>query len=431
MMVTKFPEMHKILLSKGIVSHISLDEINAVLTGGLNKQLAGKDMVGKNVAILIGSRGIYNLQSIVKTVVRHLQRSGANVVILPAMGSHGGATAEGQRSILERLHITQPEVGAPILSQMDVKVIDNVDGHPVYVDRAVLDFDWIIPINRVKAHTDFHGPYESGIVKMLVVGLGKRAQAEVIHKHGIHGLKNVVPQVAKKVLEHVSMLAAVAIVENQCDETGLVEILDVNNLFEREKELLILSKKMLPALPVRNLDVLVVSQMGKNISGVGMDPNITGRMRIKGIADDTGTAKRIVALDLTKESEGNALGMGIADIITRRLYDKIDIQKTYINTITSGFLERSFIPVVVATDEEAVRIALETCGRVVSSNTARVAVIHNTLDLAEIYVSETLLNEISPNYELSPQKSQPMFNENGNMMLGFPVICIDDETRAC
>ena len=215
-----------------------------------------------------------------------------------------------------------------------------------------------------------------------------------MHQLGISGLRDLIPQVARKILERVPLLGAVAIIENKWDETALIEVLNSKNLFSREQELLKLSKELLPKLPFDKLDVLVVLQMGKNISGVGIDPNVTGRMRINGVPDEDFSPKRIVVLDLTAESEGNALGMGIADVISQRLYDKVDIRKTYINTITSGSVERCFIPVIAASDEEAINIALQTCGRVVRLEDVRLAIINNTLELSQLYVSSALTAEV-------------------------------------
>ncbi len=411
----KIPEMNKIMVN-GNVCGLSLEEIETIITDKLSAQLVGKKISGKKVGILTGSRGIRNIQFIIKTVIKELEHRGADVVILPAMGSHGGATAEGQSALLDHYGINEAKLGVPIVADMNTTAIGDINGHPVYVASKALDLDWIVPINRVKAHTDFHSDHESGIVKMLVIGLGKRAQAEAVHQHGLKGLQTLIPKVAAKVLEHISLLAGVAIVENAKDETALIEILNKENLFPREQELLQYSKTLLPKLPADHLDVLVVRQMGKNISGVGIDPNITGRMRINGSNDEEGTASRIVVLDLTEESDGNALGMGIADIITKRLHDKVDIEKTYMNTITSGFLERCFIPVVAPTDQRAVQIGLQTCGRVVTPDNARIMVINNTLDLAGSYVSPALLPEISADYKVCSTAPVYLFDEAGNLI---------------
>ncbi|MEY8000211.1 DUF2088 domain-containing protein [Clostridium sp. Mt-5] len=416
MLDIKMPVIHKIVTEESC-SCLSEKEIIETVKDGIDRELAGKDVKGKKVGVLAGSRGIRDIQLIIKHVIINLKAHGADVVVLPAMGSHGGATAEGQRSILDHYGINEKELGVPIVSNMEVATIDHIGKQPVYVDKKVLELDYIVPVNRVKAHTDFHGEHESGVVKMLVIGIGKQAQAEAVHQHGASGLKNLIPKVAKKVLEHIPLLAAVAIVENKKDMTAAVEVLNAGNIFERDAELLKYSKKLLAKLPLNNLDVLVIKEMGKNISGVGMDPNVIGRMRINGIPDDKGTASRIVILDLTDESEGNALGMGIADVTTRRLYDKVDIQKTYMNTITSGFLERCFIPVVAPTDKEAIRIGLQTCGRAVDQETARIMLIDSTLELSQVYVSSALLPEVPPEYKISGTDITKVFDEEGNLVL--------------
>ncbi|KAA8679048.1 lactate racemase domain-containing protein [Clostridium sp. HV4-5-A1G] len=416
MLDIKMPVIHKIITEESC-SCLSEKEIIEAVQNGIDREVAGKDIKGKKVGVLAGSRGIRDIKLIIKQVIINLKARGVDVIVLPAMGSHGGATAEGQRSILDHYGINEKELGVPIVSNMEVATIDHIGKQPVYVDKKVMDLDYIIPVNRVKAHTDFHGEHESGVVKMLVIGMGKQAQAEAVHQHGASGLKNLIPKVAKKVLEHVPLLAAVAIVENKRDMTAAVEVLNAENIFERDAELLKYSKKLLPKLPLNNLDVLVIKKMGKNISGVGMDPNVIGRMRINGIPDEEGTASRIAILDLTEESEGNALGMGIADVTTKRLYDKVDIQKTYMNTITSGFLERCFIPVVAPTDKEAIRIGLQTCGRAVSERTARIMLIESTLELSQIYISSALLPEVPPEYKICETDVTDVFDKDGNLRL--------------
>ncbi|MCI1945815.1 DUF2088 domain-containing protein [Clostridium luticellarii] len=416
MLDIKMPVIHKIVTEESC-SCLSEKEIIEIVQHGIDRELEGKDIKGKKIGVLAGSRGIRDVQLIIKQVIINLKAHGADVIVLPAMGSHGGATAAGQRSILDHYGINEKELGVPIVSNMEVETIDHIGRQPVYVDKKVLDLDYIVPVNRVKAHTDFHGEHESGVIKMLVIGIGKQAQAEAVHQHGANGLKNLIPKVAEKVLEHIPLLAAVAIVENKRDMTAAVEVLNAGNIFEKDAELLKYSKKLLPKLPLSNLDVLVIKEMGKNISGVGMDPNVIGRMRINGIPDDPGTASRIVILDLTEESEGNALGMGIADVTTKRLYDKVDIQKTYMNTITSGFLERCFIPVVAPTDKEAIRIALQTCGRAVDQDTARIMLIDSTLELSHIYISSALLPEVPPEYKICGTDVTDVFDGNGNLTL--------------
>ncbi|HWR05597.1 hypothetical protein [Sporomusa sp.] len=395
---------------------LDLATIFRLIEDGLKRQTVGKTLSGKKIAVLSGSRGIRNMKEIIRHVIRLLQAAGAAVVVLPAMGSHGGATAEGQKAVLAEYGLTEKYLGVPIVSGMEVEQVGDIDGHPVYADRNAMIVDGIVPVNRVKAHTDFHGPHESGIVKMLAIGIGKRAQAEAIHRHGLRGLRELIPQVAAVVLKRVPLLAAVAIVENKFDETAVVEVLGADNLFAREQELLVLSKQLLPNIPFDNLDVLVFAEMGKNISGVGIDPNVTKRMRIEEVIDEPGGPKRLVALDLTRESGGNAVGLGIPDVITQRLYDKVDFNKTYINTITSGFLERCFVPVVMPTDYEAIQVALKTCGRAVEWDTARMVFVKNTLSLSGLYISPALLCEIPAGYG-DPLTVSGVFNTDRELVL--------------
>lgn len=398
---------------------LELADIFRHIDDGFSCQTAGKSLAGKKIGVLSGSRGICNIKEIVKHVVGLLQAAGAEVVVLPAMGSHGGATAEGQKAVLADYGITEEYLGVPIVSGMEVEQVGNVNGHPVYVDKNVMALDGVVPVNRVKAHTDFHGPHESGVVKMLTIGIGKRAQAEAVHRHGIRGLRELIPKVSAVVQKRIPLIAAVAIVENKFDETAIIEVLGADNIFAREQELLVLSKKLLPQIPFDNLDVLVVQEMGKNISGVGIDPNVTKRMRIEEVIDEPGGPKRIVALDLTKESGGNAVGLGIPDVITERLYNKVDFKKTYINTITSGFLERCFVPVKMPDDYQAVRVALKTCGRAVNWDSARIVFIKNTLSLSEMYISPALIKEIPTEYVVENTAVTEVFNSNGNLILSW------------
>lgn len=396
---------------------LTLNETRRIIDEGIERQAGGCSLKGKKIGVLMGSRGIRNILEIVKQVVKSLKDRGADVVILPAMGSHGGATSEGQKAILAGYGITEENAGAPVFSGMEVEQVGDVNGHPVYVDRNALAIDAVVPVNRIKAHTDFHGPYESGIVKIIAIGMGKRHQAEVIHRYGVKGLLELIPAVARVVLQRVPLFAGVAILENKFDETAVVEVLFQDNLFSREQELLVLSKTLLPKMPFDRLDVLVVSEIGKNISGVGIDPNVTKRMRILGVPDEPSGPGRIVALDLTDASGGNALGMGIADVITQRLYDKVDLKKTYINTITSGFLERCFVPVVMPTDEEAVGVALQTCGRAVDWHDGRIVFIRNTLALSEMYISAALLPEVPASFAVDPGLVAKVFQDNGSLAL--------------
>lgn len=359
---------------------------------------------GSRVAVAAGSRGIYNYARMIKTIVNMIKKAGANPFIIPAMGSHGGATAEGQVEVLHSYGITEESMGAPILSSMETVIIGHTeDGAPVNFDKNAYGMDGIIMCNRVKPHTDFHGEIESGVVKQMVIGLGKQKGAATVHRRGTWGLANVLPRSAKIILEKMPILMGLAILENSQDRTARIELLLPENMMEREKELLREAKSLMPHLPFDDIDTLVLTEMGKNISGTGIDPNIVGRYVLRDVADDPKPhIYRIVCLSLTEESHHNAIGVGLADIITRRMYEQIDFEPTYTNTITSGFLERGFLPIVCENDNHAIETALACCNRLVSKENARLVIAKNTLDLHELLVSEALLDEIKgqPNIEI-------------------------------
>lgn len=281
---------------------------------------------GSRIAIAVGSRGINHIPEIVAQVVAEVRKAGGEPFIIPAMGSHGGGTAEGQAEVLKNLGVTAERVGAPIISSLDVVQIgETEEGLPVYLDKNAAGADGIILVNRVKAHTDFHGPTESGLIKMLCIGLGKHKQATLVHYYGVYGLLELIPKMARVVLAKASIICGVAVVEDAYDEPARVIALAPPEIEAREKELLLESKALMPSLPFDALDVLVVDRLGKNISGTGMDTNIIGRLMIRGEKEpDSPRINKIVLLDLTEETHGNALGVGLADFTTRRLVEKID-----------------------------------------------------------------------------------------------------------
>ncbi|MDP6439681.1 MAG: DUF362 domain-containing protein [Candidatus Brocadiia bacterium] len=368
------------------------------LPGELRKQLDASGVSvgqGDRVAIAVGSRGIADIVEIVRGVAEWVRGRGAEPFIVPAMGSHGGATAEGQERILKDYGVTEANTGAPVLS--DMAVVELPQGTlpvKVYFDRNAFQADATIAVNRIKVHTDYHGPYESGLMKMLVIGLGKQAQATAIHTHGVRGLREVIPQVARQILAHANVIMGVAIVENAYDQTMLVRAIPAQEIPDREPELLAIARVNMPSLPVDELDILIIDEMGKDISGAGIDTNIIGRMMIAGEPEpDSPRIASIVVRDITDVSHGNAVGVGLADIITRRLFEKIDLKITYANLITSTFLERGKIPIIAEDDREAIGFAWRAAGSKAGEE-VKVARIRNTLQLAEMYVSPAVLNEI-------------------------------------
>jgi len=371
------------------------------------------------VAIAVGSRGVSNIKEIVATVAQEVKRQRAKPFIIPAMGSHGGATAEGQKKILDSYGIDERSVGAPIVSSMEVIKIGSLNGKvPVYFDRSASQADAIIPINRIKPHTDFHGEIESGIAKIMVIGLGKHKGALSIHKQGASGLRQIIPAAARLITEKMPILFGVATVENAYHETALIEAIGRDELEEKEKKLLLKAKELMPHLPSEKIDVLIIEELGKDISGAGIDTNIIGRMMILGEKEPPSPRiKRIVVLDLTKETHGNAAGLGLADFITKKLFDKINYEESLVNILTARFIQRGKIPITLDNDRQAIEIALDTCWGV-DSEKARVVRVKNTLKLDEVYVSETLLQEVAPrdDIEIIGTLEEMKFDKEGNLV---------------
>jgi len=351
---------------------------------------------GSSIAIAVGSRGIANIHRIVKATADYIKAQGGTPFIVPAMGSHGGATAEGQREVLESYGITETYTGVPIKSSLDVVELPQGDlPNKVYMDKYAYEADGSIVINRVKLHTDYHGPLESGVMKMLVIGLGKHAQALAIHNYGATGLKEYIPPTARQILKYGNIILGIAITENAYDETAGISALKPAEIEQEEMKLLQWVRENMPSLPVKRLDVLIIDEFGKDISGVGIDPNIIGRTRIKTEPEpEYPDITSIMLLDLTEKSHGNAIGMGLADIITRRVFDKIDFQATYQNVVTSSFLERGFVPIIVDDEQTGLSYALRSCG-LADINNPRIIRIKNTLTLDKIWVSQAVLDELT------------------------------------
>jgi hypothetical protein len=358
-------------------------------------QLQEKVKPGQRIAVTAGSRGITNIPRILATVVAEIKKLGAEPFIVPAMGSHGGATAEGQKEVLRSLGITEETMGCPIVSSMEVEVLGNTDfGANVYIDKNAFGADGIVVVNRIKPHTGFRAANESGLLKMMAVGLGKHKGCVEVHKYG---LGKMVLAAGRIFLEKAPIVCGIGIVENVYEETAIIKGFLPKEMKKGEAELLELAKSYLPRLPFDDIDVLIVEEMGKNISGTGMDVNVLGRMMKLGEPEpDRPRIKRIVVLDLTEESHGNALGMGLADVITQRFYEKINFAATYENVISAAVLERGRMPVFRPTDEEAVQVALASLGNI-EPEAARIVRIKNTLELAHLSISEAMVAEAKDN----------------------------------
>lgn len=371
-----------------------IDDISAAIRSELS---AGgiRFKPGEKIAVGCGSRGIANLVVIVQTVVDEIHRAGAEAFIIPVMGSHGGATAEGQAQVLADYGITEESVGAPVRSSMEtVELPSDSLPHSLYMDRLAYESDGVVLVNRVKPHTDFHTVIESGIMKMSIIGLGKHDQADAMHRFGVRGLKELLVPAAREIIKSGKIRAGIALVENAYDETMVIRALRSEVIEAEEMKLLDAARAAMPQLPLDTIDVLVIDEMGKDISGVGMDPNIIGRMRIPGQEEPASPwITRIVCTDMTPASHGNALGVGLADLITQRLYDKIDFPTMNPNLFTSTFLDRGKIPPVAQDAAEAVAYALRTCGKP-DPRTATVLRIKNTLHIGELWVSENAIDDV-------------------------------------
>ncbi len=357
---------------------------------------------GDTVAVGAGSRGIANIDAVVGATVRWLREQGARPFVFPAMGSHGGGTPEGQLSVLEHYGITETTMGCPIRATMDVVQVGEALGLPVWLDRYAAEADWIGLVNRVKLHTDFKGEIESGLFKMMTIGLGKHRGAIQYHRANIHhGYETVITSVGREVLARARIGFGLAVVENGYDETAHVEAFAPADLEAGERRLLKLAREWMARLPFSPIDVLVVEEMGKNISGSGMDTNVIGRPSNPHEpfpADPK--ILWIVVLDLTDESYGNATGIGNADFTTRRLVERIDMKPTLINCITACAPNGAKIPATYETDREAVEAALSCIG-LTPPDRARVVRIRNTLMLGELEVSEAFAPELARRPDLT------------------------------
>ncbi len=376
---------------------------------------------GKRIAMGFGSRGVARIADIAREMVAMVKASGGGPFIVPAMGSHGGATPAGQIEVLSGLGITEESAGCPIHATMETVILGETGrGQPVHFDRNVAEADGYLICNRIKIHTDFHGSHESGLIKMLGIGLAKETGAASLHNHGVVGLRDYMPENARFVLQNTRFIAGFGVVEDGYHRPVHLEAFTKFDVVAGEKRLLDLSRSLMPRLPVDDIDVLIVDLIGKDISGAGMDTNVIGRWRIPGEPEPAAPRiKAIVVLDLTEASHGNATGTGLADFTTRRLLDKINFPITTKNTLTSGFLIRGNLPLVFETDAEAIDAALTTAFRAnpQARSSARVMRIHSTLDLEEIRVSSALLDDVrASDGFIDAGEMQPLQFENGALI---------------
>lgn len=412
-----YPKMHHI---RQIFDVPRVDNLEDALSRELESIKAGSMIkAGARIAITAGSRGVAGIDRIMRHLVRTLKQSGAEPFLVPTMGSHGGGTAEGQLEILEGLNITEESVGAPIVSSMDVVEIGRSRfGFPVLVDKNAAEADGIVVVNRIKPHTEFEGPIESGLMKMMAIGMGKHRGCFEVHKQTVHfGYREVIPEIGGVILERLPVLFGVAIVENIYDETAFIRALPASRFLEEEKRCLAEAKRLMARLPFDEVDVLIVDEMGKDVSGTGMDTNVIGRIMFIGEREpEHPKITRVVVLDLTGPSHGNAIGVGLADYTTQRLLKKIDHAAMATNAITAMTPEKGRVPIALETDREAVDAALTTIGAV-EPEKARVIHIKNTLEMATLDISEAFLEELRGRTDLKPEgEPGPLsFDESGRI----------------
>ncbi|MDR1730739.1 MAG: nickel-dependent lactate racemase [Synergistaceae bacterium] len=387
------PRMHKV---KQVFPRQKIEDVEDHVVREMRRaEVRGKIKPGAKVAVAVGSRGIKNLALIVRTVLREIRAAGGVPFVVAAMGSHGGGTPEGQRAVLRSYGITEEAMGAEVVTSVDVVHLGKTSrGIDVYFDSAAAAADLVVPVNRVKLHTDFVADIQSGLCKMLVIGLGNHKGCTALHEEDFDFFGVTLPEAAEMILGAVNVGFGVAIIENACDETALIEAIPSENLIEREKRLVRIAKKNMPSLMIPEIDILIVEEIGKNISGAGYDPNILGKSFIlKQFVLDVPKIRRMVLLDVTEESHGNAIGMGIFDVITRKVFDKLDLAQIYANAIAVKCPEDARIPIIADSEDEAVRIARRVT-RGVPWDRMKIVKIKNTIELETIEISDTLAESI-------------------------------------
>ncbi len=350
---------------------------------------------GQRVAITAGSRGWANRVLILRTLVQLVREKQGRPCLVAAMGSHGGGTPEGRLAVLEKFGITEASVNAPVISTPDVSVVGRTpSGLEVHAAKEVVDSDRVIVIGRAKPHTSFSGSIESGLHKMLAIGLGKVPGARLVHAQGAAGMEQALLEMGRVLCDRLNILCGLVLVENAAGETAEARVVSPGQFVEADQAALQSARRLMPKLPVDNLDVLLVDTMGKDFSGTGIDAKVVGRMRIDGMQEPQRPhIQRVGILDLSKASDGNATGVGLGDLITKRLYEKIDFPKTYLNCVTSGNVQRAFTPLVLESEVELLETAIRSLGGK-SPDTLRFARIKNTLNLDVVEVSENVLEEL-------------------------------------
>lgn len=395
------------------------DAVTSALAGCIDR-----DLHQQTVAITVGSRGIAGIAEITRTCVDYLKQRGAQPFLVPAMGSHGGATDEGQADVLARLGITAASMGCPVRSSMQVtQVATAAEGFPVYFDRMALSADHVLVVNRIKPHTRFTGEIESGLMKMMLIGLGKRQGAEVYHRVIVnYPFDQIVRSVAREVIDGCHILAGLAILENAYEETAEIVGVLPNEIEAREPELLRRVKTWMPRLPFDKAELLIIDRIGKNISGAGMDTNVVGRKHNDhaAIEGDSPAIHHIYVRGLTEETHGNASGIGLAELCHRRVVEGMDRRSTQLNCITAGHVTAAMLPIDFATDHQALTTATQLAGYVAPEHVTAMW-IRDTLSLGEVECSEAFFELASrqPDIEILSQPSQLEFDPQGDLLPRF------------
>ncbi len=393
------------------------EEIPTIISNLLSEEkFSSQIRPGMRIAITAGSRGIANVALTTKCIADFVKKRGAHPFIVPAMGSHGGATAQGQREILEGYGITEEYTGCPIVSSMETKKIGQTeDGRDVYIDRHAAEADGIILGCRIKPHTSFRGPYESGMMKMMAIGLGKQYGAEICHEDGFKNMAKNVPMFGKAVIQHAPVLFAVPTIENAYDATYRILAVNADEIEEKEPELLKDAAAHMAGILVDSCDVLIVDKIGKNFSGDGMDPNITGTFCTP-YATGGIDAQRVCVLDLSDETHGNGIGLGYSSATTKRVFQKLDLASMYPNAITCTVLGGVRIPIIMESDREAIQVCVKTCNEIDKDN-PRIVRIPNSLHIEHIMLSEAYYKEAEnhPYMEIESEPEYMPFDEDGNL----------------
>jgi hypothetical protein len=406
-------ELPKMIRIRQIFDDRYLEDIPGEIAAQMSRLNLAKTIdTGQTVALACSGRGVADYGPIVQSVVSNLKHLGLKPFLVPSMGSHGSATAEGQKHVLESYGVTEEFTGAPIRSSLEVVHIgETEDDIPVFLDKQAHEADYIIPINHIRRHTDFEHEIESGLLKLMVIGLGNQKGAETYHQAMFeYGYPHVILTVARAILQKMNILCGVGVVENPYAKTTSIHILLPEEFEEKEKELLKVSKKLTPGLPFEDVDILVIDEMGKDIIGSGFDTKVVGRIGLPLFSKEPETprVKRIVVCDLTAKSDGNAAGIGNADLVTQRLVDKMDVEATNINCLSSCDPEGGKIPITMPNDRTLIEMAIQCVG-MLPPDKVKVVRILNTLHLSEVEVSEAYKEEILSRDDLKIiEEARPM-----------------------